>query len=138
MASEETDDRPNVAAAVVVHEGRVLLIRRRVSEGSLRWQFPAGVVEPGEAATEAAVREALEESGLTVAAAQHLGERVHPATGCTISYTACYVLAGEAHAASPREVAEVAWVARRELAEYVPDGVHGPVHAYLNKVLSQI
>lgn len=138
MTQQEADSHPAVAAAVIVHKGRVLLIRRRVSEGSLNWQLPAGVVESGEAVAEAAVREALEETGLTVVAKQHLGERVHPATGRRISYTACTTVCGEASTASPREVAEVAWVDRRDLAEYVPDGFHRPVQDYLNKVLPQI
>lgn len=47
MTQQATDERPGIAAAIVVHEGRVLMVRRRVSEGQLSWQFPAGEVEPG-------------------------------------------------------------------------------------------
>ncbi|MGW5234000.1 NUDIX hydrolase [Streptomyces nodosus] len=68
MTQQNTDERPGIAAAIVVHEGRVLMVRRRVSEGQLSWQFPAGEVEPGEAREDAAVRETQEETGLTVAA----------------------------------------------------------------------
>ncbi|WP_420168300.1 NUDIX hydrolase [Streptomyces violaceoruber] len=39
---------PAVAAVVVVQGGRVLLVRRRVSEGALSWRFPAGRIESGE------------------------------------------------------------------------------------------
>lgn len=67
----------------------MLLIRRRVAEDRLVWQFPAGVIEPGESPAEAAVRETLEETGLPIAATQHLGERVHPLTGRRMSYTTC-------------------------------------------------
>ena len=38
----------SVAAAVVLERGRVLLVRRRVAEGTLSWQFPAGNIENGE------------------------------------------------------------------------------------------
>jgi 8-oxo-dGTP diphosphatase len=100
---------PGIAAAVVVADGRVLLIRRRVEEGALSWQFPAGKVEPGESSAEAAVREALEETGLVARAVASLGERVHPATGHTMLYTACVPVAGAAPVAAEREVAEVAW-----------------------------
>jgi 8-oxo-dGTP diphosphatase len=65
-----------VAAAVIVDDGRVLLVRRRVEEGRLSWQFPAGKVEPGESGAEAAVRETLEEAGLAVRVVGRLGERV--------------------------------------------------------------
>ncbi|MFD5886439.1 NUDIX hydrolase [Streptomyces sp. NPDC060334] len=37
-----------VAAAVIVVDQRVLLVRRRVAEGALAWQFPAGKIEPEE------------------------------------------------------------------------------------------
>ena len=53
---------PAIAAAVIAHEGKVLLVKRRVKEGSLSWQFPAGAIETGESATQAATREAKEET----------------------------------------------------------------------------
>jgi 8-oxo-dGTP diphosphatase len=56
--SPERTPAPLIAAAVIVRDGRVLLVRRRVAESTLSWQLPAGKVEPGEAAQEAAVREA--------------------------------------------------------------------------------
>jgi 8-oxo-dGTP pyrophosphatase MutT (NUDIX family) len=81
-----------IAAAVVVLDGRVLLIRRAVAEGELLWQFPAGKTELGEPAEEAAVREASEETGLTVEAGRVLGGRIHPATaaGCCTSPAGCF------------------------------------------------
>jgi 8-oxo-dGTP pyrophosphatase MutT (NUDIX family) len=59
-----------IAAAVVTYGGRVLLIRRAVTEGALSWQFPAGKVLPGEGVEEAAMREAAEETGVEVTAAK--------------------------------------------------------------------
>ncbi|MFB7782211.1 NUDIX hydrolase [Streptomyces vinaceus] len=127
--------RLRVAAAVVVHEGRVLLVRRRVAEGNLSWQFPAGKVEPGEAWADAAVRETKEETGLYVSVIEALGERVHPATGRLMSYAACDVLAGSARAAAPAEIAEVAWVSHEELSRYIPSGLFEPVQQYLDAVI---
>ncbi|TYR64279.1 NUDIX hydrolase [Streptomyces parvus] len=49
-------------------EGRVLMVRHRVSEEQLSWQFPAGELKPGEAREDTAVRETQEETGLDVAA----------------------------------------------------------------------
>jgi 8-oxo-dGTP diphosphatase len=126
------EERPAIAAAVVVGDGRVLLVRRRVAEGPLSWQFPAGKVEPGESGTQAAVRETQEETGLTVRATGSLGERVHPNTGRTMLYTACDVVDGTAHVAAEEEVAEVAWCDRATLAANVPYPLFGPVQEYLN------
>lgn len=124
-----------VAAAVVVQDGRVLLVRRRVAEGALSRQFPAGEVEPGEAREDAVVREIREETGLTVAAVKLLGEHVHPKTGRLMSYTACEVLGGTAHVADAEELAEVAWAAHGEIPEYVPYGLFKPVRQHLDAVL---
>lgn len=126
---------PLIAGAVIVHAGRVLLIRRASPAGPLVWTFPAGKVEPGEDPTEAAVREALEEAGVVVEALRLLGERVHPVTGWRVVYVACRLVGGTAHPASPREVAEVAWVRLEEIPQLVPGGLYGPVQAYLDEAL---
>ncbi|MFJ3635976.1 NUDIX hydrolase [Streptomyces sp. NPDC090112] len=132
------DDAPPlrpVAGAVVAHEGRVLLVRRRVTVGGLSWQFPAGKVEPGETCEEAAVRETKEEAGLDVVAVARLGERAHPLTGRHVSYTACAMVGGTAHTADADEIAEVAWVTLSEIPQYIPYGLFEPVQRHLDVVL---
>lgn len=129
--------RPPIAAAVIVKDGRVLLVRRRVKEGTLSWQFPAGEVEAGESAGQAAVREANEETGLTVAETKMLGERVHPATGRMMVYVACEVLTGEATVVDDDELVELTWAERVQLAEYVPYGFFEPVQQYLDDTLNE-
>ncbi len=52
--------------AVVLHEGRVLLIRRGNEPLRGRWLIPGGTVELGETLEEAVVREVEEETGLVV------------------------------------------------------------------------
>ncbi|MFD8727511.1 NUDIX hydrolase [Streptomyces sp. NPDC059611] len=136
MTQQTTDERPGIAAAIVVHEGRVLMVRRRVSEGQLSWQFPAGEVEHGEEREVAAVREAQEETGLTIEAVKLLGERVHPKTGRLMSYTACQPLGGTAHVADTEELVELAWVSHGDIPEYVPYGLFEPVQDYLDGTLS--
>ncbi|RKT07634.1 8-oxo-dGTP diphosphatase [Streptomyces sp. 3211.6] len=135
MEQQNAEGRPAIAAAVVVHEGRVLMVRRRISEGRLSQQFPAGAVEPGEAREEAAVRETLEETGLAVKALKLLGERVHPDTGRLMSYTACEVAGGRARVVDTDELAELAWVARADISEYVPYRLFEPVQEHLDVVL---
>ncbi|WP_433721739.1 NUDIX hydrolase [Actinoplanes sp. CA-051413] len=132
MSESTAEERPSIAAAIIVNEGRVLMVRRRVKEGQLSWQFPAGEVEAGESADDAAVRETLEETGLTVRATGDLGSRVHPNTGRTMSYFACEVISGTAYVADAEELAEVAWCDRATLTDYVPYPFFGPVQEHLD------
>jgi ADP-ribose pyrophosphatase YjhB (NUDIX family) len=55
-----------VAGAIVAEDGKLLLVRRNVNPSKGKWTFPGGFVDWGEAVTSAAVREALEETGLQV------------------------------------------------------------------------
>lgn len=136
MTSPTPDDsRPPIAAAIITQDGRVLMVRRRVSEGSLSWQFPAGEVEEGESGADAAVREAHEETGLVVSATATLGERVHPKTNRTMIYVACEVIEGTASVVDDEELDDFAWVSHEELATYVPYGLFEPVQQHLDSAL---
>ncbi|MBE0680314.1 MAG: NUDIX domain-containing protein [Anaerolineales bacterium] len=58
---------PKVAAAVLIEEdGRVLLVRRAHEPYRGLWTLPAGFINGGENPAEAAERECLEETGLSV------------------------------------------------------------------------
>ena len=127
---------PVIAGAVIADTGRTLLIRRASPAGALLWTFPSGKVEPDESPSDAAAREALEEAGVSVAPLVVLGSRLHPATGWRVVYVACRLVSGVAYAASPREVAAVAWAPVGELDGYVPGGVYPPVRAWLDGALS--
>ena len=127
---------PAIAAAIIVNDGQVLLVRRRVAEGELSWQFPSGAVEAGETPEDAAVREAFEETTLTVRAAKRIGERVHPATGRAMVYVACEALSGTAAVGDEEELAEVAWSDRATFTDYVPYPLFAPVQEHLDATLS--
>ena len=135
MTTETTTEKPGISAAIIVRDGRVLMVRRRVSEGELSWQFPAGAIEAGETAEDAAVRETLEETGLTVRAAKLIGERIHPKTRRAMSYTACEVVDGEARVADADELDAVTWAAHSEIPDLVPYPLYDRVQEYLDSVL---
>jgi 8-oxo-dGTP diphosphatase len=132
LVEHESSERPGVAAAVIVKEGKVLLVRRRIKEGKLSWQFPAGEVEAGESQEEAAVRETLEEVRLTVRAVRSLGSRVHPLTGRSMSYTACEVVSGVASVQDLEELDAIEWCSRAKLGELVPYPFYEPVQEHLD------
>jgi len=72
--SREYPDYPRVGVgAIVLHEGRVLLVRRGRAPGLDLWSVPGGLVELGETTMEAACREVAEETGLKVRIAGVVG-----------------------------------------------------------------
>jgi 8-oxo-dGTP diphosphatase len=63
-------ERPIVGVlAVVIRGERVLVVRRANPPMSGRWGFPGGVLELGETVAQGAMRELLEETGVTAEAA---------------------------------------------------------------------
>ncbi|PLJ78623.1 NUDIX hydrolase [Infirmifilum sp. SLHALR2] len=52
-------------SALVVRDGRVLLVKRGGQPGAGLWALPGGAVEAGEGVAEAASRELFEETGLS-------------------------------------------------------------------------
>jgi len=66
--------RPEVAVgAIVVEEGRLLLVRRGRGPAVGQWSVPGGRVEPGETLALAVEREVAEETGLEVTCGAFVG-----------------------------------------------------------------
>ena len=67
MNGRQYPDRPVVGVgAVIVSDGRVVLIRRRFEPLAGQWSLPGGIVELGETLEAGVAREMLEETGLQV------------------------------------------------------------------------
>ena len=67
-------ERPMVGVGVLIEkDGRYLLIRRAADPDKGMWSVPGGLVEVGERVKDAAVREAMEETGLRVELVDRLG-----------------------------------------------------------------
>lgn len=65
--SRQYPDRPIVGVgAVIVDEGKVLLVKRKHEPLKGQWSLPGGMVEIGETLETALAREMLEETGLRV------------------------------------------------------------------------
>jgi 8-oxo-dGTP pyrophosphatase MutT (NUDIX family) len=103
-------------------DARAAIIGRIDRRGRLLWSLPKGHIEEGETTEDAAVREVAEETGITGRVLAPLGtidfwfvaegRRVHK----TVHHFLLMAEGGELSDADI-EVAEVAWVPLRELAE---------------------
>ena len=74
MMNRQYPDRPFCGVGVVVWRGdQVLLVRRGRAPRKGDWSIPGGLQELGETVGETALREVLEETGLTVRLTEQLG-----------------------------------------------------------------
>lgn len=109
--------------AVVVQEGRVLLVRRGHEPSKGKWSLPGGMLELGESLSAGVVREVKEETGLTVEPIElvELLDRIHREAGpdgdrvryhYVIADYLCRVVEGTLKAASDADA--VRWTERAE------------------------
>ena len=109
--------------AVVVHDGRVLLVQRGTEPAKGQWSIPGGLIEVGEPLSSAVAREVLEETGLVVEPVEliELLDRIHR-DGDRIRYHyviadyLCRVTGGTLLAASDADA--VRWVERSEWSSH--------------------
>jgi ADP-ribose pyrophosphatase len=115
-------DRPIVGVgAVIVRDGRAVIVCRGGEPLAGEWSVPGGVVELGETLRQAAEREALEETGLVVRAGEVLevfDSIVPDAAGKTQYHFVlidflCEHVSGELRAGG--DAADVRWIAETDL-----------------------
>lgn len=114
------DEKPLVprvgSAVIVVHDGKLLLGRRAKQPNEGRWVLPGGKVEPFEPIEDAAVREALEETGLAIEVTGQIGVYQiisAPAEHRIIIYNSATPIGGEIRPGS--DLHEVRFFGRDEL-----------------------
>jgi 8-oxo-dGTP diphosphatase len=108
--------------AIIIEDARLLLVKRAHPPLQAQWSIPGGVLEVGELMRQAAVREAREETGLTVEPGELLGvyDRIVRDADERVQYHyvlidfLCRRVAGDLAAAS--DAAEVRWFGQEELA----------------------
>ena len=103
--------------AIVVHDGRLLVVRRGREPGRGSWSVPGGRVEPGESHDEACAREVLEETGLHVDVGHVVGqvERLAPDGSTYVIDDLTCTVRGPDEPTAGDDADEVRWVTRAEL-----------------------
>ena len=109
--------------AIIIEQGRVALVKRGRPPLQGKWSIPGGMLEVGETLRSAVVREALEETGLTIEPGELLGvfERVLPDGKGRFLYHyvlidfLCRRVSGELLAGDDAD--EVRWFRQSELGE---------------------
>ena len=107
-----------VAGLIVADDRRVLIAQRRADQKlALRWEFPGGKLERGEAPVAAVARELREELGVEVAVGRVWDVLFHayPDFDLVMLVYACRIVLGEPRAV---EVAQVAWVEPKDLPSW--------------------
>jgi len=107
--------------AIIIKDGRVVLVKRAHPPIQGQWSIPGGVLEVGEFVREAAIREAREETGLTVEPGELLGvyDRILRDDQKRVQYHyllvdfLCRPVGGQLQAAT--DAVEVRWFTREEL-----------------------
>lgn len=123
--SREYPSRPLVGIGIIVlRPGAVLLVRRGHAPAAGEWSLPGGAQELGETAEEAARRELMEETGLSVGPLTLVGhfDSIHRAPDGRIRfhYTILDFAApyGDGEARAGSDVAELLWAREGELSAF--------------------
>ncbi len=108
------------ASALVVRDGRVLLVQRAIEPACGAWDIPGGFLEEDEHPEDGAVRELHEETGLAITITSLLGiylDRYGPADDADTTLNLVYLATAHGDATASDDAAAIGWFAPAELPE---------------------
>lgn len=123
-----------IAIGVVQEGSKVLMVRRRVPEGNLVWQFPAGIIKPSMSNEDAIINEIKKETGVSAQIVEFIGKRIHPDTKVESFYYHCKYLHGKAENRDKEENSEVKWVEATEVESYVTSNLYSGIKRILHSM----
>jgi 8-oxo-dGTP diphosphatase len=122
-----------VAAAIIISGGRVLLARRKQGDSHQGfWEFPGGVVEPGETIEACLARELKEELGVDARVGEEIARNEHRSARGGVDLVALRAsVASEEFALTAHDAVE--WVRPGDLERYKLAPADMPIAAALRE-----
>ena len=127
-----------VVIGLVVWDNKILLVKRRDSELTLKWQFPAGILKKNKLPKVILEREIKSETNVICKVISTIGDRVHPDTNVICKYYLCEYLSGNAINADPEENEDVQWVKINNYEKYITSDVYTKVKNVLEKIKREV
>jgi 8-oxo-dGTP diphosphatase len=127
--------------AIIIHDSKIVFVRRKNAPFKGIFALPGGFVEVGETTEQSVVREALEETGLSIEIVKLLGVYSEPSRdprGHTVSI--CYLAKGTGIPKAGSDAAEVALFAIDGIPKLAFDhnNILDQARVDINGVLSQM
>ncbi len=84
-----------VSCAIIEIDKKIVLLKRGINPGKGKWVVPGGYVDRGETVESAAVRETLEECGLTIKLKELIGLYSYPGTTEALAFFKAEYISGD-------------------------------------------
>lgn len=108
-----------VVAAVIERDGDILIAqRKRTGQHPLKWEFPGGKVEPGEAPEAALIRELAEELGIEARVAGEISRYEYAYPGRSPILLIFYRVIDFAGEPQNLDFEQILWTPRERLREF--------------------
>jgi predicted phosphodiesterase/8-oxo-dGTP pyrophosphatase MutT (NUDIX family) len=122
-----------VASAVVTKDDVVLLVRRKLKEGNLWWQFPSSVIIASQTDESVAQRAVLNEAGIKCKPRRKIGYRIHPDTCVIVHYWQCDYVSGRPIVKDKRDLDKVEWVKCKDALKLISSDIYPPIRDMLKR-----